>query len=52
MGIILTEKERLAIAERENKMLRKENNDLKAKINYIAILDYPEMIEDEEEQND
>ena len=30
-------------------MLRKENADLKAKIEYMAICDYPEMLEDEEE---
>ena len=51
--MILTPEERLRIAEQENKMLKKENADLKAKIEYIAILDYPEMLEDEEEvQND
>ena len=53
MAIIQTPEERLRQAERENKMLRKENADLKAKIEYIAILDYPEMVEEEEEeQND
>ena len=51
MGLILTEKERLAKAELENKILRKENADLKEKIDYIAICDYPEMLEDEEEEN-
>jgi len=52
MGVVLTEKERLRRAEIENQVLRKENADLRAKIDYIAILDYPEMIEDEEEQDD
>ena len=53
MGIIQTPEERLIKAERENKQLRKENSDLKAKIEYMAICDYPEMLEDEEEeQND
>lgn len=36
----------------ENGKLRKENADLKAKIDYVAILDYPEMLEGEEEQDD
>lgn len=49
-GIILTEKERLEKAERENKMLRAENADLKAKIEYMACLDYPEMLDEEEEE--
>ena len=54
MAIIQRPEERLAKAERENKMLKKENADLKAKIDYVAILDYPEMLEEEEEeaQND
>ena len=53
MAIIQRPEERLAKAERENKMLKKENADLKAKIEYVAILDYPEMLEEEEEeQND
>ena len=53
MAIIQRREERLAKAERENKMLKKENADLKAKIDYVAILDYPEMLEEEEEaQND
>ena len=52
-AIIQRPEERLAKAERENKMLKKENADLKAKIEYVAILDYPEMLEEEEEaQND
>lgn len=49
MGPILTPEERLARAEIENKKLKKENTDLKDKIEYMAILDYPEMLEDEEE---
>lgn len=53
MAIIQRPEERLAKAERENKVLRKENENLKAKIEYMAIVDYPEMLEDEEEeQND
>ena len=53
MAIIQRPEERLAKAERENKRLKKENADLKAKIEYVAILDYPEMLEEEEEeQND
>lgn len=50
MAMIQTPEERLARAERENKKLRKENADLKAKVEYIAILDYPEMLEDDEEE--
>lgn len=49
MELIKTPEERLAEAERKNKMLAKENADLKEKIDYIAICDYPEMLEDEEE---
>lgn len=33
-------------------MLKKENADLKAKIEYMAICDYPEMLEEEEEEID
>lgn len=36
----------------ENGKLRKENADLKAKVEYVAILDYPEMLEEEEEEQD
>ena len=48
MGLILTPEERLEKAERENKMLRAENEDLKAKLYYIAVCDYPEILDDEE----
>lgn len=30
-------------------MLKKENADLKAKLEYVAACDYPEMLEDKEE---
>ena len=33
-------------------MLRAENANLKAKLEYIGILDYPEIMDDEEEQKD
>lgn len=52
MGVVLKEKERLRRLEMENGRLRKENADLKAKIEYVAILDYPEMLEEEEEEQD
>ena len=49
MGLILTPEERLAKAEQENKMLRAENADLRAKLEYIAVCDYPEIIEEVED---
>lgn len=52
MALILTPEDRLQKAERENGMLKKENADLKAKIEYMAICDYPEMLEEEEEEID
>ena len=47
---ILTTEQRLLQAEQENKKLKKENADLKAKIDYVAVCDYPEMLEEEEEE--
>lgn len=50
---VLTQLERLAAAEKRNKELEVENNRLKAIVEYIGILDYPEIFEEEEEeQND
>lgn len=49
----MTSKERLRILERENRSLKNENSDLKALVEYIAICDYPEILEEgEEETND
>ena len=48
-GPILTTEQRLLQEEQKNKKLQKENADLKAKMEYVAICDYPEMLEDEEE---
>lgn len=50
MGIVVTSKERLRILERENRSLKNENSDLKALVEYIAICDYPEILEGEEEE--
>lgn len=36
---------------RENDRLKKENADLRAKLDYIALCDYPEMFEDEESED-
>lgn len=33
-------------------MLKAENADLKAKLEYIAVCDYPEIIEEEVEENE
>ena len=53
MGIVVTSKERIRILERENRNLKNENSDLKALVEYIAICDYPEILEEgEEETND
>ena len=49
---ILSTEQRLLQTEQENKKLKKENADLKAKIDYVAVCDYPEMLEDEEEVQD
>lgn len=50
MGLILTPEERLARAENENKMLRTENADLKAFIDYNVMMENIEdPTEDEEE---
>lgn len=50
---ILSTEKRLRMAEQENKKLKKENADLKAKIDYVAVCDYPEMLEEKKEaQND
>ena len=49
----MTSKERIRILERENRNLKNENSDLKALVEYIAICDYPEILEEEEgEVND
>lgn len=52
MALIETPEERLTKAERENKRLRAENANLKAKLEYIGVLDYPEILDDEEVQDE
>ena len=49
MGLIVTEKEKARQLERENEALKAENEQLKATVEYIAVCDYPEVFEDEEE---
>jgi len=46
---VLTQRERLAELQKRNKELESENANLKAITEYIALCDYPEVFEDEEE---
>lgn len=48
---ILTQRERLAELQKRNKELEAENNKLNAIVEYVALCDYPEIFE-EEEQDD
>ena len=50
MGLILTTEERLARAENENKMLRAENADLKAFIDYNVMMENIEDPSEDEEE--
>ena len=49
MGIIRTDKERIRELEQENAALAGENAKLKATVEYIAVCDYPEVFDEEEE---
>ena len=51
MAILITDKERIRVLEREKAALAAENAKLKADLEYIAVCDYPEIF-DEEETND
>ena len=48
--IIKTEKERIRELEQENAALRAENDKQKSVLDYIAVCDYPEVFEDEEQE--
>lgn len=48
---VLTQRERLAELQKRNKELEAENTKLNAIVEYVALCDYPEIFE-EEEQND
>ena len=49
MAVIQTPEERATELEKENKRLREALADSKAKIEYIACLNYPEILNEEEE---
>ena len=50
MGVILTPEERATQLEKENKQLREALADSQAKLEYIACLSYPEILNDEGEE--
>ena len=50
MEILMSEKERIRQLEAENAALKGENIKLKAKLEYVAVCDYPELLEKEEGQ--
>ena len=50
-GIKLSKEERLRRAEAENRMLREQLAAEKAKVEYIACMNYPEILDDEEEES-
>ncbi len=49
---VLSQRERLTEVQKRNKELEAENAKLNAIVEYVALCDYPEIFEDEEEQND
>ena len=51
-GIKLSKEERLRRAETENRMLREQLAAEKAKVEYIACMNYPEILDNEEEESD
>lgn len=50
MGVILTPEERALLLEKENKQLKESLADSQAKLEYIACLNYPEILDEEEEE--
>ena len=50
MGIIRTKNERIRELEQENAALTAENAKLKSTVDYIAVCDYPEVFEEDEEE--
>lgn len=52
MGVILTPEERNAILEKENKNLKEALANSEAKIEYIACMNYPELLDEEEEEEE
>ena len=50
MGVILTTEERALQLEKENKQLKESLADSHAKLEYIACMNYPEILDDEEEE--
>lgn len=51
-GIKLSKEERLRRAEAENRMLKEQLAAEKAKVEYIACMNYPEILDNEEEESD
>ena len=51
-GIKLSKEERLRRAEAENRMLREQLAAEKAKVEYIACMNYPEILDNEAEESD
>ena len=49
-GIIITPEERALLLEKENKQLKESLADSQAKLEYIACLNYPEILDEEEEE--
>ena len=50
MGVILTPEARALQLEKENKRLKEALADSHAKLEYIACLNYPEILDEEEEE--
>ena len=52
MGVILTPEERALLLEQENKRLKEALAKSEAKLDYIACMNYPEILDDEEESEE
>ena len=52
MAINVTMQERMLKAERENKLLKESLRKAQAIVDYVVALDYPEVIEEEEEETE
>lgn len=52
MGVIQTPEERALLLEQENKRLKEELEKSEAKIDYIACMNYPEILDDDEPEEE